>query len=196
MVVRASGLEHHENGAAGSNSVIGLVVAVQRLELSDRILRGQIHKAAAAAAIILLAAVDHVDVVGGSGSIEADAVCRRQRIHAAKGRKGIRHSETKRRQRSDVSAIRCQLLNLCAADQRTYLAGLGLHLQGIGCHCHGLRLAANGENRILFHGLGDVHDDAGFGVLLKTLCGNGQRVGADANVREAVTAGLRLRRFL
>ena len=89
VVVVSSGLEHHQNGSAGTNSVIRAVVAVQGLEFGDRVLRRQVHEAAAATAVILLAAVDHVDVVRRACSVEADAVRGSQRIDAAKWRQVV-----------------------------------------------------------------------------------------------------------
>ena len=89
MVVVSSGLEHHQDGSTGTNSVIRAVVAVQSLEFGDGVLRGQVHEAAAAAAVILLAAVNHVDVVRGACSVEADAVRGGQRIDTAKRRQVV-----------------------------------------------------------------------------------------------------------
>src|SRR6185503_13883155 len=133
VVILGSRFEHHQDGSTRPNSVVRLVIAIEGLKLRDGILRWQVHKATAASAIVLLAAIDHVNVVGGAGSIEADPVRRSQGIHTAKGGKGIRNTQTQGRQRSDVSTVCRELLNLCAANEGAYLTCFGLHLQGIRC---------------------------------------------------------------
>src|SRR6185312_7083111 len=95
MEALGAGLDDHGDGAAGADAVIGAVVAVQRLEFRDRVLRRQNHVAAAAAAIVQLAAVEQINVVGGAGAVEAEAVSGSQRIDAAEGWKaaGYAHAE-------------------------------------------------------------------------------------------------------
>ena len=91
MVPPRARLERHDDGSARSDAVIGLIIASQRLEFGDCILRRQNHKAAAAAAIVLLRSIDQVDVVGRALPVEADAVGRRKRIDPAERRQVIRH---------------------------------------------------------------------------------------------------------
>ena len=126
--VMRAGLEHHEDRAAGADTVIGTIVAIQSLEFGHCILRGQVHEASAAAAIILLSPVHQVDVMSRTGPVEADAIGRGQRVDAAKWRQGVRDAKTERRQRRDIATIGCQLRNLLAADQRAYFACFALHL--------------------------------------------------------------------
>ena len=186
MVVLRAGLEHHGDGAAGADAVVGTVIAVEGLELGDGVLRGQVHKAAAAAAVVLLAAIDEVDVVGGSGAVEADAVGGGQRIHAAEGGKVVGDAEAEGGQGGHIASVGGKLLNLLAADQGAHFAGLSLHLQGVGRDGHGLSLGSYRERDIFFERLGHIHDDVGHGVVLEALGRDRQRIVADADVGETI----------
>ena len=70
-IVRA-GLDGHVDGAGGADAEIARRVAGQGLEFVDGVDRGHHGDAAAAAAIVVLAAVDHPDVVFRALAVEAD----------------------------------------------------------------------------------------------------------------------------
>src|SRR6185312_9337428 len=70
-----AGLDHHGNGAAGTNSIIRSVVAVERLEFGECIDRWQGTEATTATAIVEFATVQQVDIVCRARPVEADAVC-------------------------------------------------------------------------------------------------------------------------
>src|ERR1700722_8543657 len=91
--IMGSRLDHHEDGSTGANSVVGRVVAVERLELSQSIDRRQGAEAATAAAIVQLSSVEHVEVVGTASSVETDSVGRGQSRHAAERWKGVRDTK-------------------------------------------------------------------------------------------------------
>src|SRR6185312_13823229 len=89
MEVLRSGLDHHRDGAAGADSVVGAVITVERLELRERINRGQGTETAATSAIVQLAAIEQIDVVTGARSVEADAVRTGEGIRAGIGREVV-----------------------------------------------------------------------------------------------------------
>ena len=69
----AAGFEHHGNGSGRRKAIVGAVIGRQLAELGHRLTRRSSGYAASAAAIVVLAAIDHEDIVGGALAIEADA---------------------------------------------------------------------------------------------------------------------------
>ena len=131
MEVAGAGLDHHEDGSAGADAVVRTVVAVERLEFGERVMRRKGAEAATAAAIVQFASVDHVDVVGGAGPVEADAVRRGQRVDAAECGQIVGNSQAERRKGSDIAAVGRELRSPAASDQGADLAGFRLDLQGV-----------------------------------------------------------------
>ena len=68
MEVLGAGLDHHEDGSTRADAVVGSVVAVESLELGERIERGQGAEAAAATAIVQFAAIQSCRCCGSRGS--------------------------------------------------------------------------------------------------------------------------------
>src|ERR1017187_1198678 len=179
--VASAGLEDEGDGAAGTNAVVWTVVTIKGLELGNRLLGGQVHKAAAAAAVILLSSVQQVNVVGAAGPIEADTVGRGQGVDPAELRQAAGNTEAEGGEGGHVAAISGELLNLLAADQRTDLTGLGLRLQSIGLHSYGFLRAAHLQCHVGLNSLCDVYDDSGFGELLEAGRSCGQVVRAHSH---------------
>src|SRR6185503_12179401 len=83
VILPLARLEHHDNGAAGTDAVVRSVVRAQGLELANGILRRQIHETSAASTIVLLGTIDQVDVMGHALAIEAEGVRRGKGIDTA-----------------------------------------------------------------------------------------------------------------
>src|SRR5206468_3724505 len=73
MKLVAAGLEHHGDGAGRRQAVVGAVVGSQLAELSNPLAGRGCGYAPSTAAVVVLAAVDHENIVGGALAIEADA---------------------------------------------------------------------------------------------------------------------------
>src|SRR5208337_141731 len=110
--LRSARLEHEDNGSAGADAIVGAVVAVEGPELGNGLLRGQVHKAASAAAVILLGSVKQVDVVRAAGSIEADAVGGSQSVDPAELGQGAGNTQAEGGEGGDIAAVGGELLNL------------------------------------------------------------------------------------
>ena len=112
MILPGAGLEHHDDGAARTDAIIGRVIAAKGLELTDCVLRGKVHEATAAAAVILFSAIQKIDVVCRPLPVEADAVGGCKRIDTAKRGQVVGNAKAKSRELNDVAAVGSQLPDL------------------------------------------------------------------------------------
>src|ERR1700678_1916328 len=145
-----SGLDHHEDGSPGAYSIIGRVVAVERLELSQRIDRRQGAEAAAAAAIVQFSSVEHVEVMRAASSVETNSVGGGQSRNAAECRQRVGDTKAQSSKRGYIAAIRSQLSDLLTGDQGAELTGLRLHLERVRLHGDRLGRVADREGDVLF----------------------------------------------
>src|ERR1043166_717298 len=129
MEFLGSRLQNHGDRPTRTDSIVGLVVAIERLELSQSIDRRKRTEAATAAAIIQFAAIQQPDVVSAARSVEADAIGTGQSDSSAIRRQVVRLAHAERCQRGYVATVGGDLRHLLTADQTADFAGFRLQLQ-------------------------------------------------------------------
>ena len=131
-----SGLEHHRHRAGRRQTVVCAVVRGQLAEFRDRVARGRNAHAARAAAVIVFAAIQQINVVVLSQAVELHAGVAAHRsvhvpVHLA------RCARSQGCQLVNAAAVDCDLRHLLAGDHVALLTGVRLdaYFVGFDGHC-------------------------------------------------------------
>ncbi len=184
-----AGLENHRHGASGGEAVIRAVVGSEGAELGDSVCgRGDAH-AAGAAAVVIFAAVQQIDVVILAHAVEFDAgIAAHRSVNHTGNLAGGAGSQ--RGELIDAAPIDGDLRHLLAGDDVALFAGVLLNADGVGFDGNGFRGSAKLQLEIDTSAITDLQQDVFLFRCFEAVGFGLDDVMTDVRVRDYILTGI------